>query len=193
MSIEKEIPDLIKQGKDADVIHLFYKLVYPRVKKAILKRGGKKEDIEDVFQESIMYLYKQIIGDKFSDKYTVYGFLYTHTIHRWMNYLRKNNRYVHVDFQTDISYGNLKVDHDEVYPTAKEGNLITELFSTIGNTCIEILTYTIYQNLMMEDIQIRMGFETEGAVKMKLKRCREKLYKEIEKNPIILQKLKGHV
>lgn len=190
---EKEIPHLIKQGKDSEVINLFYKFVYPRVKKTILKRGGKKEDIEDVFQESIMYLYKQILENKFSDKYTVYGFLFTHTLHRWMNHLRKNKRFFNVDFQSDAGYEDIMADYQDIYPASQEGNLLSDLFSKIGNTCIEILTYTIYQNLMMEDIQIRMGFDSEGAAKMKLKRCREKLYKEIENNPLILEKLQGHV
>ncbi|MBO9702833.1 MAG: sigma-70 family RNA polymerase sigma factor [Sporocytophaga sp.] len=191
--VEKDIPDLIKQGKDKEVISLFYKLVYPRVKKTILNRGGKKEDVEDVFQDAVMYLYKHILEGKYNDKYTVYGFLFTLCINRWINSLRKSNKSISVDFQSEENIYNIEADFQEIYPAAMEENLLSQLFSQIGSKCIEILNYTIYQNLMMEDIQIRMGLESEGAAKMALKRCREKLYKEIENNPLIIQKLKGHV
>lgn len=139
-----------------------------------------------------MYLYKHILEGKYNDKYTVYGFLFTLCINRWINSLRKSNKSISVDFQSEEHLYNIEADFQEIYP-AKEENLLSQLFSQIGNKCIEILNYTIYQNLMMEDIQLRMGLESEGAAKMALKRCREKLYKEIENNPLIIQKLKGHV
>jgi RNA polymerase sigma factor (sigma-70 family) len=190
---EKEIPDLIRQGKDREVIASFYKLVFPRVKKTILRRGGKKEDVEDVFQDAVMYLYKLILEGRYNEKYTIFGFLYTVTINRWINSLRISNRNVTVDFQTDEHYYNIKSDFEEICLASREGNLLKDLFSRIGSKCIEILTYTIYQNLMIEDIQLRMGFESEGATKMQLKRCKEKLYREIESNPLLLEKLRDHV
>lgn len=190
---EKDIPDLIKQGKDREVIGLFYKLVYPRVKRTILKKGGKKEDVEDVFQDAIMYLYKHILAGKYNDKYTVFGFLFTLCINRWLNSIRKNSRSISVDFQEDEYYQHLEADFQEIAMASNDANLLTSLFGKIGEKCIEMLHYTIYQDLMVEDIQYRMGMETEGATKMQLKRCKEKLYKEIENNPVILQKLRGHV
>jgi RNA polymerase sigma factor (sigma-70 family) len=190
---EKDIPDLIKLGKDKDVIVLFYKQVYPRVKRTILKRGGKREDVEDVFQDAVMYLYKYILDGKYSDKYTVYGFLFTLCMNRWINSLRKTSRSVNVDFQTEEQYFDIEADFEEIHLASREGNLLTALFSKIGEKCIEILNYTIYQDLSIEDIGLRMGIETEGAVKMQLKRCKEKLYKEVEINPSILEKIRGHV
>jgi RNA polymerase sigma factor (sigma-70 family) len=189
---EKDIPEMIKQGNDKEVLTLFYKEVYPRVKKSIQKRGGKKEDVEDVFQDAIMYLYKHILEGKYNEKYTIFGFLFTLCMNRWLNSLRKSKRSISVDFQSEEFQIDFEPDFKEIYPASKENNILTELFSKIGDKCIELLSYTIYQNLMIEDIQLRMEFETLGATKMALKRCKEKLYKELEENPSLVQKLKGH-
>ncbi len=189
---EHEIPLLIKQGNDKEVITELYKIVFPKVKKYIVRHNGIKDDAYDVFQDALLYFYKQVVEDRFSDKYTVYGYVYRLSINRWLNKLKKDQR---VNFTSELETSSaIEFDEEEnkYLSILKEGeNLLEKLFSNIGEKCVELLTYTIYYDLMAEDIALRMGFASEGAVKMQIKRCREKLYAEAEKDPSILEKIRG--
>ena len=80
-------------------------------------------------------------------------------------------------------------DYSSIDFLKKEENLIKSLFNDLGDKCIELLNYTIYNNLLLEDIAIRMGLASVGAVKMQLKRCKDKLYKELEEKPEIIDLL----
>lgn len=189
---EHQIPLLIKQGNDKEVITELYKIVFPKVKKYIVRHNGIEDDAYDVFQDSMLYFYKQVVEGTFNDKYTVFGYLFRLSINRWINKIKKDKR---VNL-TDEMEGNYFEDYNEdnfrdITFLREDENLLEKLFSNIGEKCVELLTYTIYNNLMAEDIALRMGFTSEGAVKMQLKRCREKLYAEVEKNPAILNKIKG--
>ncbi len=191
---EKQIPDLIREGKDRVVIPVLYKAVFPKVKNYITKNNGQQEDAYDVFQDAVFLFYRQIIEKTFNDKYTVYGYLYRLSINRWINKLRKDKRISYTESidEDDSQVSYIDTEADPWRNNEEQTNILSTLFSDIGDKCIEILTLVIYHNLLMEDIMIRTGLVSEGAVKMKLKRCKEKLYKEIEKNPVLLDKLKGN-
>lgn len=189
---EQEIPSLIRQGRDREIIPLLYKTVFPKVKNYILKNRGNKQDADDVFQDAVLVFYKQVVEQNFDDKYQVFGYLYRICVNRWINKVRKNKRLVFVEDlygeEVDEAAGS---DFKEMNVLFHHENLLERLFAPIGEKCIEILTYTIYYNLMLEDIMIRMGLKSEGSVKMQLKRCRQKLYNELEKNPSLLEKIRG--
>ena len=172
------------------VIAELYKILFPKVKNYIMKHQGRKEDASDVFQDAILYFYKQVMENTLNPKYTIYGYIYKLSINRWINKLKKDGRLV-------LS-GNIQENFDDVTDESfKELERVTDntrhinhLLSSIGEKCKELLTYTISYDLMIEDIMIRMNFPSEGAVKMQLKRCKEKLYKIVEENHETLKFLK---
>lgn len=190
--VEHEIPELIKQGNDKHVITELYKIVFPKVKKYIARHNGIEDDAFDVFQDSILYFYKQVVEGTFNDKYTVYGYLFRLSINRWLNKIKRDKRVsLSENIDSNVFGGFIDAEFKDIALLTEDENLLEKLFSNIGEKCIELLTYTIYYSLMAEDIALRMGFKSEGAVKMQLKRCREKLFTEVENNPHLLDKIKG--
>jgi RNA polymerase sigma factor (sigma-70 family) len=191
---EQDIPSLIRQGKDKEVIPLLYKTVFPKVNSYIRKNSGSRQDADDIFQDAVLLFYRQVVDGSFNDKYTIFGYLYRVCINRYINKIKKDRRMVFVEELGDepMESQDSEWDSSGIEMVIRHENILEKLFSGIGEKCVEVLTCTIYYNLMMEDIMIRMGFTSEGAVKMQLKRCKEKLMKEIENNPQILKKLKGY-
>jgi RNA polymerase sigma factor (sigma-70 family) len=187
---EDQIPELMRQGKDREVIPLLYKKVFPVVQKYITRRSGRKEDADDVFQDAMIIFYKQVIKNTFDSKYSIYGYLYKVSINCWINKVKKENRMELIDEMGDTK-SEETMEISESIISGKDENILKSVFSDIGEKCIELLTYTIYYNLLMEDIVIRMGFTSVSAVKMQQQRCKQKLIKEIEKNPSLADKLRG--
>lgn len=187
---ENEIPELIRQGKDSEVVPVLYRKVLPSVKKYVKKHKGSKEDASDAFQEGLYTFYKQVIKNTFNDKYNIYGYVYRLSINRWINMVKKTSR---MQLSDDISDAGLE-QYEEADETDQklvhDENILESMFSNIGEKCVELLTYKIYYNLPLEDIKLKMNFASEGAVKMQLQRCRQKLIQETEKKPALLDKLR---
>ena len=183
---EEELPALIKQGKDREVAPLLYKKVFPLVANYITRNSGRKEDTYDVFQDALMIFYKQVINDTFNSKYKVFGYIYRLSINIWINKIKRDKKIEFTEDMQDVMQDSIIEDYSN---SAYDENLIKTLFAGIGEKCIELLTYTIYNDMLMEDIVIRMGFSSVDAVKMQHMRCKQKLIKELENNPAIAQKL----
>jgi len=187
---EGHIPRLMKEGKDKEVVPLLYKKVFPIVKKYIVSRNGSKEDAFDVFQDALVDFYKQVMQGQFNEQYKVYGFLFRFSINKWINKIKRDKK---VEFKEDIADFDTAetTRHEEYVLLGKDENLLNTLFAPIGEKCIELLTCTIYLNMLLEDIMLRMSFPSVASVKMQHQRCKQKLMLEIEKNPKLLDRLRG--
>jgi RNA polymerase sigma factor (sigma-70 family) len=190
---EEDLIDLIKQGKDNEVIQIFYKKVLPPVTQYVKRRSGSKDDAWDIFHDAILLLYRQIFNGQYrQDKYKVYGYLYRLSCNLWINKVKRENRLVTLEPEDHEILGSDPGEYTVTdLPVKENRNLLQTFFADIGDKCIELLTYTIYYNLMIEDIQIRMDFNSEGAVKMQLKRCREKLLQKVKDNPALAEKIRS--
>lgn len=185
---EEQIPELIRLGEDRKVVPLLYKKVLPQIEKYVRRNSGNKEDAFDVFQDALMIFYKQVIKNSFDPKYKVFGYLYRVSINLWINKVKKDKKIQLVEEIMEPEPESMEIK--ESLFTRKNENILQSLFSGIGEKCIELLTYSIYYNLLMEDIMIRMNFPSVSAVKMQQQRCKQKLMGEIEKNPMLVERLK---
>lgn len=186
---EEEIPELIRLQKDKQVIAHLYDEVFPVVQRYIKKNNGIAEDAKDVFQDALIYFYKQVTSNTFNPKYTVYGYLFRLSINRWFNKLNKDKNVVLKDeilehFDNDIVY------NEGYYPNEEGNNKIKKFISTIGERCVELLTLRIYSDMLFEDIALRLEFSTEASAKMQFKRCRERLVNAIKANPTLVDQLR---
>lgn len=192
--VEEQIPNLIREQKDRQVIAHLYKELFPTVRGYIRKNNGIEDDAHDVLQDAIMYFYKQVIENVFDEKYKVYGYVYRLAINRWINKLNKDKKMV---FQTEMSEDMAK---DSSYKTIgeteetekNENSLLNKFVAIIGEKCVELLAYRIYSNLMFEDICLRMDFNSEAAAKMSFNRCRKKMVDAVKSNPALADQLRKY-
>jgi DNA-directed RNA polymerase specialized sigma24 family protein len=187
---DSKLIDLIRNGDDRKAMPILYKKVLPQLKNYILRTGGSKDDAFDVFHDALMVFYEQVMIGQYNTKYNVYGFLYRIGVFRWINKLKKDKGIVHYDEMPEFQAEEISTNYDLNEPSRNQ-NLLQKLFSPIGEKCIELLNYTIYSDLLMEDVMLRMKFSSVEAVRMQQMRCKQKLMKEMENNPSLLQKLKG--
>jgi len=170
---DKEIITAIKEGKDDKVLNELYQGILPKVTSYIRNNSGSEEEAFDIFQDAVLCFFKLVINNKFDEKYDVSGFIFTVSRNCWINRVKKLNRHISVDTNESKEleeHGFLESIYDQ-----ERRDLVKMLFSQLELKCKEILTYTVYQNMTMEDICSRMGFASENAAKTTNYRCKKKL------------------
>lgn len=180
---------MIRQGRDKEAIQSLYKNVLPNVKKYIRNNNGSHEDAFDIFQDALLAFYQSVIENRYDPQYKAYGYVYKLCVFRWINKAKREK----LSFKEELP--EVYAEEPRSWFSESEQNdeekLLRTLFSSIGEKCLELLSYTIYKGMLLEDVMLRMNFQSLAAVRMQHMRCKEKLTLEMEKRPEILFKLRG--
>jgi hypothetical protein len=78
---------------------------------------------------------------------------------------------------------------DELLTKERE-QYIVKLFSALGESCKQILLYSIYDKFSMKEIKVKMGFTSENVAKTKNYKCKQRLMKLVKDNASIQDFLK---
>jgi RNA polymerase sigma factor (sigma-70 family) len=186
---DKEIIQAIREGKDEKVVASLYSNILPVLTKYICMNKGTPEDAYDLFQDALLIFVKMVATNKFdSDKYQIYPFILTVTKNLWINKVRKKGR--------GIRWEKTKLEEEEDMLILE--NMIDDerkkvldlLFSSLGKSCIEILTLFYYQELSMKEIAEKMNLKSADVAKLKAYRCRKELSNKVASNNYLLEQLK---
>ncbi len=187
MVSDNEILNAIKHQQDDKVLNNLYELVLPKVKRYICGHNGTEEEAYDIFQDAVLILYKQVVLNKFNTQYKIENFLFSISKNLWINYIKRKNKMVNTDFydfDTELPESFL----DDIF-TDEKLSLTKKVFKSLEEKCQEILNYSVYQELSMEDIATRMKISSVSAAKMQNYRCKKKLAELIKKNKTLLDVL----
>ena len=128
--------------------------------------------------------YRNTTKDKFEVESNIEAFIFRIAKNKWINYVKKEGKITSI--KEDIAI-NMEPSSSQI----NNGNqiIINELLEKLGNVCKEILTYTIFYNLSMEDVCSRLGFNNPNTAKTKNYKCKQRLKNLINDNPRIKQQL----
>lgn len=191
MRIEKtkSVIQAIKEGKDDEALSLLYKNLLPKVRHFILKNNGSMEDVKDVFQDTVVVFYKYVQSGRFDLNADVYGFIFGVSKKLYYKSIQQNQRYtslsIDLDGETDENILGEIIEKEK-------SEAIQNLMEELGNRCKELLQFSVFNNLSMKEIAVKMGFNSEDAAKTGNYKCKQRLLKLIKSKPSILELLKGN-
>jgi RNA polymerase sigma factor (sigma-70 family) len=171
----------LKNGYNKHILEHLYTGVFPKVKAYILSNSGNKDDAIDIFQDAIVILCKQVQLGRYNSNYEVAAFLYSVSKNLWINKVKKDKRQIEFseNFEEDRQY-----DFTEDIITDQKADILQKAIRELGKKCFELLQYAFYQKLSGEEICEKMGFATVNSVKTQKYKCKQKLIKMIEMNPL---------
>jgi RNA polymerase sigma factor (sigma-70 family) len=94
---DKTIIEGIKK-QDVRILNWLYSSYLPSVKNHVLKNNGSEDDVSDVFQESIIVLYKQITENSLDLTTDLKGYFFGIAKNIWNGLLRKKQRSTELQF-----------------------------------------------------------------------------------------------
>ena len=175
----QELLEAIHNGNDRFVFERLYLHCLPKILVLIESNKGNKDEAYDIFQDALIVLYKQAKLGMLKEGFEVDGFIYSVARNLWINRAKKLNRHAPLDNQ---QLNQPDIDFEQVLIDDERRSIVSDVLSLLGVRCKELLTYTIYHHLKMEEIAKKMNFSSVNTVKTKHYKCKQRLIKLVKEN-----------
>lgn len=178
---DKEIIEAIKKGNSNRVLQFLYRTVQFKITSWILKNNGSEEEAQDIFQDAVLSFYNYVLANKFDENKSVEGFLFAIAKNRWINKAKQNKRVVTI---TSEHKDDSTEDNDFLKQTfsKEKSDKIEDLLSHLGERCKQLLTYSIFYGMSMDEISVKMNFSNANTAKTKNYKCKQRLIKIVKEN-----------
>lgn len=180
---DKEIIISIKSGNSDQVLNFLYQTVQVKISSWILKNNGSKEEAQDIFQDAVLSFYNYVLAGKFEDGKSVEAFIFSIGRNMWVNRAKQKQKVITVDKEHEYKIeGSDENDFLQQTISAEKASKIETLLNQLGVRCKELLTYSIFYGMSMDEISEKMGFNNANTAKTKNYKCKQRLIKIVGEN-----------
>ncbi|MEI6049516.1 MAG: RNA polymerase sigma factor [Bacteroidota bacterium] len=162
--------------QDEKILNWLYDNYLQAVKIYVLKNSGSNEDVSDVFQDSIIILYKQITEGSLNLTTDLKGYFYGIARNVWNAQLRKKQRTVELQF--DLA--------DEEEPEDINSPILERIVSRVflklkpdQQTVLKLFS----EGYSYEEIAKKMNLKNETYARRKKYLCKEALLELVKEDP----------
>ncbi len=165
------------------IIKYIYQELFPMILFLVTKNNGSEEDAEDVFQDSLIIVFKKIKANEFDLSCSFRTYLYSVSRNLWLQKLSKRKQFSREfsDVETYITmtdYALSEKNQDEL----EKFRLYQQHFLTLNDDCQKVLMLFM-KKVSLKEIAIEMGYKTEKYAKTRKYLCKEELKKRIINDP----------
>lgn len=168
---------------DYSVLSELYNLCFPVIEKFIIFNAGSDDDAKDIFQDALMIVLQKIKNNDFVLSCSLMTYVYSIVKNMWMKELRirKGNEFVINDVEEfeDIDF---YVSFEKEYSFNTEYFIFRKHYLILGKTCRQILRMYL-EKIPYNEMAKILKLKTEGIVRRRKFRCKERLVKSIKKDP----------
>ena len=159
-----------------------------KVVRHVQKWGGNIQDGEDMFQEAIIVLDRNVRENKFREESSIDAYLFSIGKFLWKNRMRKTKKTVHTD--EDYLVDKTVMDDPEVELISQERKeILLKLMSQLGDRCQEVLKLWQLSYSMNEIAEI-VGLSSDTMARKTKYRCMQKLLELVDEQTGLKELLK---
>lgn len=179
---DRAIVEGLKLDSDYIIKHI-YQEFFPTIRYLIKKNTGNDEDAEDVFQESLIVILKNVQKEDFYLSCSFLTYLYSISRNLWMQKLKTKMRET-VNFDLIEEFFNIPETSNPETAEAEQMKyrIYREHFNAMEKDCQRILLLSL-QKFSSRDIAETMGYGSDDYAKTKKYNCKERLKKSIMNDP----------
>lgn len=174
---DQEIVNVLKTNDlkgGTNALKILYKNNYYMVEDYILKNSGTRDDAKDIFQESVIVLYKNIKKESFELNGKISTYLYSITRNLWLKKLRDSKiSTTSIDGYKDSFVQNSNAITAIEYSESQK--LIGGMLQKASEKCKNLLKAFYYEKHSMKTIAATQGYSSEQVAKNQKVRCLKKL------------------
>ena len=158
-----------------------YDSIFPSIMRMVVKNSGSKEDAEDIFQESLVVVYRRLELGSLQLECALKTYLYAVCRNLWMEKLRKTDKFYSIK---DTYPELIDLDADTLLAMEREERyaLYREHFEYLGPDCKKLLRL-FFEGISMKEIAEEMDYSSEKYARKKKFLCKEHLIELIKSDP----------
>lgn len=154
----------------------------------ILFNNGNTQDGEDMYQEAIIVMDKNIRDGNFRTEGSLESYLFSIGKFLWMNQLRKKKLVLKEKFYDHELIGQ-GIEPDHLMMNDQRKSLLKDLLSRLGQRCQDILA--LWQlSYSMEEIASQLGLHDASTARKAKYDCQQQLIKLVHLHPLTKSELK---
>ncbi len=180
-SVEEIITGI--RSQDNSVLQYIYREYYPTVHHFILANSGNADDAKDIFQESVIIIYRKLKDENhFFLNSSFKTFIYSIARHLWLKHLR-NLKYEDQKITDQHKFFELKEEPFKIENEDLRMSLYQKYFQQLPEDCRKILSLTV-KDIPQKEIARILGFKSENYVKKRKHYCKDFLIRKIKDDPL---------
>lgn len=189
---DQQIISYLQSGKAADedlACQFLYEKYYGLVESMVVKNDFAKNSTSDIFQDTVVILWKMANKNGFTLSSTVKTLLYSIAFNQLRNRLRHRGRTVELKAEQEmIPIVDAQLER---LVRSEKNNLVLSLLRTLGKDCQKVLQLFYYQQLTMKKIQTAFGDKSEAVTKNRKSRCLQRIREKVLGNQQLLTAFKN--
>jgi RNA polymerase sigma factor (sigma-70 family) len=162
--------------QDDKILTWVYGNYFQQVRHHIIRNSGSEADVSDVFQETVITLYRQITERELNLTTDLKGYFFGIARNIWNSQLRKRERIVELDLDPVDENNN-----DDANEVVLE-RIVTRAFQKLKADAQTILTLYA-EGMSYEEIAVRMNLKSETYARRKKYLSKEALIEIIKEDP----------
>ncbi|HZY24197.1 MAG TPA: sigma-70 family RNA polymerase sigma factor [Bacteroidales bacterium] len=164
------------RNQDDYILNWLYDNYLQTVKKHVLNNSGSDDDVSDVFQDTIIVLYNQIVSDTLHLTTDLKGYFFGIARNVWSSQLRKKQRTV-----------ELEIDLPDVDETEEQSDPVLERIVSRVFTQLkpdqQLILNLFSDGLSYDEIAVRMDLKNEVYARRKKYLSKESLIELMKEDP----------
>ena len=171
------------KNSDNRALSMVYKTFFKIVLKHVLNNNGSEEEAKDIYQETILILYKTAKKEDFQLNCQLQTFIVSIAKRLWLKHLRGSGRLVKLE-KNSRNIPDEDVDSAlEVYEQRQmELESMVNGLNQLGEPCKTLITDFYYKKLDMEEIAEKFGYTNSDNAKNQKYKCLQRLKKIVIKD-----------
>ena len=178
--------EILIQGlkeRDSLSIKFIYKEFFPLATSIVEKNSGSYEDAEDLFQDSIVILYKRLTTEKINLKCTLKTFFFGICKNLWMQRLDRKWRLQYSENLAEEPVHSYEITRWEFGEEVLEKKrLFLKHYFELPKRCQKILAMFLSE-IPLKKIALELGMKNDEYVKSRKYKCKRLLRKKIINDP----------
>lgn len=162
--------------QDEKILNWLYDNYLQSVKRYVLQNNGSEEDVSDVFQDSIIILYRQITEDNLKLTTDLKGYFYGIARNVWNAQIRKKQKTT--ELESDIADEEETEDIDNAILEKIVSRVIEKL-----KPDQQMVLNLFSEGYSYEEIALKMNLKNETYARRKKYLCKEIFLKLVKEDP----------
>ena len=174
---DRQLLDGVTHG-NPQILRYIYTEVYPGIRHYVLLNSGNEADAKDIFQETMVVLYRKIKEPEFQLSSSLSTFLYGIGKYIWLKEISNRKKHNIIEDESETLFSEEK-EVLELIERNDRLRLYREKFEELSDNCKRIIKMFL-NNIPIKDVTQSMGYSSDQHTKNRHFRCKKSLISKIQ-------------